>query len=79
VPPAFAGFAFFDSQAILVSYYYTLDPVTLRRQLSLVLLFSCASLLLHEVYPNSIDWRGFKMIVRSYLEQEKITTWRSAT
>jgi hypothetical protein len=49
VPPAFAGFALFGNLAILVSnnYYNYPDfrPMTLRRQLSLVLPFGSRSLM----------------------------------
>jgi hypothetical protein len=37
VPPAFAGFAFFDNQAVMVLFH--VRPLILRHQFSLVLLF----------------------------------------
>lgn len=64
VPPAFTGFTFFDGQAVLV-FNDTLDPVTLRRQLSLTLPFIEVRAYFCIYFVRiQLEARGFKMIVR---------------
>jgi hypothetical protein len=45
VPPGFPGFAIFGSLALLKNFFF-LDPLALRRQISLVLPFIVCNLIL---------------------------------
>jgi hypothetical protein len=59
VPPAFAGFAFFGNQAVMV--FMHVRPLILRRQFSRALLFSKCNLIFARISPH---FKQFRWVLR---------------